>query len=396
MNQHENSINRFYSLDILRGVAALSVVFWHWQHFFFSGTKPGTFDVLRLPLSEWLYILYTKGWLAVDLFFSLSGFIFYWLYSKRVAEGAITPGNFALLRFSRLYPLHFATLLFVALCQVWLMKSSGLYFVYPNNDAAHFLLNLFFASSWGVERSASFNGPIWSVSVEVLLYVLFFVCCRLLPVRIIVLTLVSLTGYFVVQKYYSPIGRGIGSFFLGGCVFLFYQAIITSHYTNAATKWVTYLMVGAWAATLTVILKGLDLTSLSAHSIPFLWRFGISFQWCIQKWPVIVLFPLTILALALLETRRGSLGKRVSFLGDISYSSYLLHFPLQILFYVAVARFATSNSVFYAPWFMGLYFAVLILVCLGSYRYLEVPAQRIIRQSGIGRRFNGRSADACR
>ncbi len=330
------------------------------------------------------------------MFFSLSGFIFYWLYSRRVAESAIKPGKFALLRFSRLYPLHFATLLIVALSQIWLMHAEGSYFVYPNNDIKHFLLNLFFASSWGIERGYSFNGPIWSVSVEVFLYALFFTCCRLLPVRAIVLSIISITGFLVVQKYYSPIGRGIGSFFLGGCAFLTYQAIIASpHRANAITKWLTYLMAGAWAATLFITLYGVDLTSLSVRSIPFLWRFDAYFQWSIQKalsaWPVMVLFPLTILTLALIETRRGSLGRQVSFLGDISYSSYLLHFPLQLLFSVVVARFAINNSVYYSPWFMGLFFAVLIVACLGSFRYFEMPLQIFLRQTFLSRRSTGRA-----
>lgn len=270
MNPHQNTIERFYSLDVLRGIAAFSLVFWHWQHFFFSGTNPGTFDVTRLPFFEWVFVLYTKGWLAVDLFFSLSGFVFYWLYSRRVAEGVISPGKFALLRFSRLYPLHFATLLIVAVSQIYLINSRGSYFVYPNNDGKHFLLNLLFASSWGIEHGYSFNGPSWSVSVKVLLYAFFFACCRLFPLRAIVLALISVTGFFVVQKFYFPIGQGIGSFFLGGCVFLSHQAITASRHGNAVTKWATYLMVVAWTATLLIIRYDPDITSLSVRSIPFL------------------------------------------------------------------------------------------------------------------------------
>lgn len=99
-------------------------------------------------------------------------------------------------------------------------------------------------------------------------------------------------------------------------------------------------------------------------------------------WPVMVLFPMTILSLALIETRRGSLGKRVSFLGDISYSSYLLHFPLQLLFSALVAKFSGNDSVYYSSWFMGLFFAVLITISLGSFRYFELPSQRFLRQAG--------------
>lgn len=396
VNRQQNTIERFYSLDALRGLAALSVVFWHWQHFFFSGTTPGPFDVTRLPLHDWAFVLYSKGWLAVDLFFSLSGFVFYWLYSKRVAAGAISPGRFALLRFSRLYPLHFATLLIVAVSQLWLFNVSGRYFVYPI-DGKHFLLNLAFASSWGFERGYSFNGPIWSVSVEVLLYALFFFCSRLFPVRAIVLALISIFGFLVVQNYYQPIGRGIGSFFLGGCLFLAYQAIATSRRAAALANLAAVLAIIAWAATLIVVQQRIDPALLVLGAVPIQWRFNASFQWGVQQifviWPVMVLFPLTILSLALIETRRGSLGRRISFLGDISYSSYLLHFPLQLFFSVAVGRFAANNSIYYSFWLMLLFFTLLILACFVSFRYFEMPAQRYLRRTGLALRTTGTLRD---
>lgn len=366
MDRQHNKIERFYSLDVLRGFAALSVVFWHWQHFFFSGTKPGSFDVARLPFSEWAFILYTKGWLAVDLFFSLSGFVFYWLYSNRVFEGAVSPSKFALLRLSRLYPLHFVTLVIVAVSQLWLIKASGSYFVYPNNDCYHLMLNLIFASSWGFERGYSFNGPIWSVSVEMLLYALFFACSLLFPIRIIVLALISSIGFYISQKYYQPIGRGICSFFLGGCVFLTYQAIVRSHHVASITKWLAILMISAWVTTIVVTQQKVE--DITIRSVPLLWHFDAYFQWVVHKilnvWPVLVLFPLTILSLALIETHRGTLGRRVSFIGDISYSSYLLHFPLQLLFSAVVSQFTLNNSVYYSPWLMILFFTVLIITCL--------------------------------
>ena len=312
------------------------------------------------------------------------------LYSKRVADGAISAGKFALLRFSRLYPLHFATLLFVAGSQLLLMNAVGSFFVYPNNDSYHFLLNVFFASSWGIERGYSFNGPFWSVSVEVLLYALFFAFSRIFPIRVIFLIFVSMAGFLVIQKYNLPIGRGIGSFFLGGCVFLAYQTIINSDRAVGLTRWVGYLAICAWLTTIITAQPTLDLSHINLHSVPYIWRFDAQFQWGMQiilrLWPVIVLFPLTILALALIETRRGSLGRRISFIGDISYSSYLIHFPLQIVFYVAVARYSADISIYYAPWFMGLFFAVLIAVSFASFRYFEMPAQRFIRQRNLASR----------
>lgn len=384
MNQYRNTAERFHSLDVLRGVAALSVVFWHWQHFFFNGTIPGTVDLARLPLHQWLFPLYTKGWLAVDFFFTLSGFIFYWLYSRSVSEGEISAGKFALLRFSRLYPQHFATLLIVWASQIWLMNERGSYFVYPNNDAKHFLLNLFFTSAWGMESGLSFNGPAWSVSVEVLVYALFFACCRLFPIRASVLIVISMTGFTIVWNYYPPIGRGVGSFFLGGCIFLTYQAIVSSHRAADLTKWSGYFMAGAWLVTIAT-LYGVNFSLPPIHSIPIQWHFDAPFQWRLPEWitrawPVLVLFPITILSLSLIESRRGSLGKRVSLLGNISYSCYLLQFPLQLLFSVAIAWLGLNNSVFYSLWLMLLFFTMLIGASIVSFQYFEMPAQRLLRQ----------------
>ena len=309
MTRAINKVERFYSLDAVRGIAALSIVLFHFRHFFYHGAQLGAYRTTELPLYGWLFPLYTRGDLAVDMFFCLSGFVFYWLYSQRIASRAISPGRFALLRFSRLYPLHLATLLAVALGQTWLLHKTGSYYVYECNDIRHFLLNLCFASSWGMEGGYSFNGPVWSVSVEVLLYALFFFCCRLFPIRITVLAGFSIGGFLALLNAYSPVWRGIGSFFLGGCVFLAYQAIIASRHAATLTKIAGYLTVAMWTATIYALATGREL------SLPLL------------NFPVMVLFPLTILSLALIETWRGSLGRRVAFLGDISYSSYMLHFP---------------------------------------------------------------------
>lgn len=173
------------------------------------------------------------------------------------------------------------------------------------------------------------------------------------------------------QKYNQPIGRGIGSFFVGGSAFLAYQTIISSNPAAALTKWVTLLMISTWGVTFFVVQQRADLNLLTIRTVPLLWHFDASFQWGVQKilsaWPILVLFALTILSLALIETYRGSLGRRLSFVGDISHSSYLLHFPLQLLFTAVTTNFAISKSVYYSPWLMLLFFDVLIMACLVSF-----------------------------
>ncbi len=61
------SAEHFYSLDVLRGIAALSVVFWHWKHFYFVGTiLPDDLDETRQPLYAMFRVLYNHGDKAVD------------------------------------------------------------------------------------------------------------------------------------------------------------------------------------------------------------------------------------------------------------------------------------------------------------------------------------------
>lgn len=391
MSQSDHEIpQHFYSLDVLRGVAALVVVLWHWQIFFFSGTQSNSVMLENLPLSASFSLFYTNGWLAVDLFFSLSGFVFYWLYSHGVVEGKISPWEFVVLRFSRLYPLHLATLFIVSAGQFWFLSTTGEFYAHPFNDGKHFLLNLMFASGWGFEQGHSFNAPIWSVSIEVLLYAMFFASCRLLPIRFMTLFAFASIGFLVISRYAGSIGRGMGCFFIGGCIFLIYQQIVTSGKWNVrrCSKWVSCLTITAWIPTILDAKLDLNIFSLSLHSTPFIiWRSNPYFSWIAQEvvshWPTLIVFPLTILSLTLLETTRGTLGKRCSFLGNISYSSYLLHFPLQLVTVALVTQLNISRSTFYSPWFMILFFGCLLLVSLFSYHYFEVPIQRFIRRKGL-------------
>ena len=173
-------MKRLYSLDTLRGVAALSIVIWHWQHFFaVSGVWQAGWQRSDQPFFLALKPLYEAGWAAVDLFFALSGFIFFWLYAPAIREGAIGPGKFTWLRFSRLYPLHAATLIAVAIMQYFFQRATGHFFIYQINDLQHFLSGLLMAQQWlPLSIDQTFNGPAWSVSIEVLLYAIFFGLCR--------------------------------------------------------------------------------------------------------------------------------------------------------------------------------------------------------------------------
>ncbi|RZJ64012.1 MAG: acyltransferase, partial [Flavobacterium sp.] len=116
----------FFLLDIFRGFAALSVVMYHWEKFYVTTDEAlASFNHSHQPLYSIFYLFYDAGDVAVDLFFLISGFVFFYLYSKKIAEGGISAGSFFTLRFSRLYPLHFATLLFVLVAQLFIYSNTG-------------------------------------------------------------------------------------------------------------------------------------------------------------------------------------------------------------------------------------------------------------------------------
>ncbi len=336
--------------------------------------SPPTFDRTEQPLYILFAHLYEHGYLAVDLFFSLSGFIFFWLYSSNIYSRQVAASRFFILRFSRLYPLHLLTFLVVALGQHFYLSAFGTPFVYGHNDKWHFLLNLFFLSSVGLERGWSYNAPVWSVSVEVVLYAVFFAVSRFLKPRLLVAFALSLFGLILVFRLNAHLGRGMTSFFLGGGVYVVYARIVTLRRQLIVVTVTAVACVAAWIGALcgasnTEFLRGMP--GIRGLPMPF---------------EVLVVFPLTILSLAIVESYRGHLGRRFSALGDISYSSYLWHFPLQLLFVSVVSASGLENSVFRDSSVLILYFVVLISVSWLSFRYFEVPAQRYIRSKCLKRR----------
>ncbi len=335
-------MKRIELLDGLRGLAALAVVVWHWQHFYdFSAP---TFDRSQQPLYRVLLPAYSYGPFAVDLFFCLSGFVFFWLYAENISEGRISAREFFLRRFSRLYPLYFLTLIAVALAFV--MRGA---FVYEH-DLYHFLLNLVLLSSVGLEHGPSYNGPSWSISVEFVLYALFFISCRWMRSRALLCGVGMVIGVEL-WPIYEPIARGLLSFFAGGAAYLVYR----SSPADRSSPVVAVCAV-CWLVTLGHIY-------FVPSDVP---------RFLTNAWTLLLLFPSTVLALALGSSVRGGAQRPVRFLGDISYSVYLLHFPLQVVF-------RQFDLPFNSAWVMGLFFALLLPLSAASHYYFEVPMRRWIR-----------------
>lgn len=376
---------RFHSLDVLRGVAALGVIFWHWQHFFYDGMVPGQPLQDRLPLHFLFSPFYRGGWLMVDGFFSLSGFIFFWLYAQAIAERRVSFRAFAILRLSRLYPLHLTTLLVVLLGQALLLPHSGSRFVY-DGGAGDFVQQLLLVHGWKNEIGESFNGPSWSISVEVLLYLAFFGLCRSGFRRWWHFIAVAAIGAGLTMQGIGGVGRGLFSFFLGGMAFHGYKHLRSRRPRLGGRFWLA-IAVAASALSLYLLQTNTPVlyngyTFLCGERLLVNGRDPLGGILLVLSPYVLtgLVFPLLIMALALAETKLGLLGRRWGWLGDISYSCYLWHFPLQLGAIMLVYLAGISREVFYSPFGLVAFFGVLIGISFASHRWFEMPVQKWLRR----------------
>src|SRR5579875_1569838 len=149
------------ALTSLRGIAAMAVVMTH-----FSATAQKACPVL-IPS------LVPHGYLAVDLFFVLSGFIMSYTYLKSFRQrGMRAFGGFLSKRIARIVPLNVTVLLAIVVAGSASAALLGRNIIYQNYDLpADLLANIFMLQGLGVGKTL--NGPAWSVSTEFAAYLLF-------------------------------------------------------------------------------------------------------------------------------------------------------------------------------------------------------------------------------
>jgi len=145
------------NLTTLRGIAAIWVIVFHFQTLICQ---------FVLPQQS---LLIDKGYLMVDLFFIMSGFIICHVYNQSFLTG-ITMQNFKkfiVARFARIYPLHFFTLI----CMIILVAAGNGW----NNidDPKAIPANIFLLHSFGLNKIFTWNVPSWSISAEWWAYMVF-------------------------------------------------------------------------------------------------------------------------------------------------------------------------------------------------------------------------------
>ena len=362
--------NKLLGLELLRFAAAFSVLIGHYQHFAFVAGRSVDFVIDRLPFSGLLYPFYHAREPGVWVFWCISGFIFFWRYRDFIADRSIDGRRFFVLRLSRLYPLHVVTLLLVAGLQAVYFHLNGYFLVYQDNDLRHFLLQIFMASNWGLENGNSFDGPVWSISVEVLVYIAFFLTLRFLT-RSALLNLIVIVACLHMS---GQVFVCFGFFYAGGLAAIARRALAPARAKVAVER-------AAWLAVAAVPFSIWMLTSrqfeLSVHAL------------------LLVYTPIVLFCLSRDIAMSAWTRTLVEAAGNMTYSSYLLHFPIQLMIALGFALFGAPIPYYDATFFV-VFIASTMLASWVAYRWFEAPAQNFIRSrllqpgaSAAKRRFAG-------
>lgn len=352
-NQTWPQPNKLLGLELLRFIAAFAVIIWHYDHFAYVAETPVDLFRDRLPFYGLLQPFYAAGEYGVWIFWCISGFIFFWKYRDAIADRSVGGWKFFVLRLSRLYPLHIATLALVAILQPLYFHLRGYFFVCQVNDLRHFLLQLSMASNWSAESGYSFNAPIWSISVEVLVYVVFFLTLRFVT-KSAWLNLVIILA--------ACLGKGqlaccLSFFYIGGLAAIARRAISAQAYRNVVEGIAGFIVVtlgaSGWIAT--------------------------SRQFVLPDLAILAYTPLLLFCISGDFRVTPGVQRWIEAAGNMTYSSYLLHFPIQIMIGLGFAIYGAPVP-FYGAAFFVFFLAATFLASRLTYLYFEAPAQAMIRE----------------
>ncbi len=335
----------FHTLDALRGIAAIGVVVFHMSAAFAPFAVAG-------------------GYLAVDLFFMMSGVVLSHAYEARFEAGMGTLG-FMRARLIRLYPLYLLGTLFGIAVTVASLLGRNSQNWDPSTLLQAALLALLILPDFltsPVNEMFPLNIPSWSLFFELLVNLLFVLSWRLLTTRRLVAICVltgSAVGLAIVHKGSIDQGSIASSFAVGVArtVFGFCVGVLIARRTRPGPRAESNLKVLAIVSVVGVALAGRPAGDMRA-----IW----------DTVCVLAVFPLLVYCATLVDP--GPRLRRVAtFLGVTSYAVYVLHSPLASLLNSAARHFPAGAG---APYLGAAVLFVLLTGCWLVDLCIDVPVRR--------------------
>lgn len=316
-------------LDGLRGVAALLVVWYHvFEGFQFAGNKP-IIDFIN------------HGYLAVDFFFILSGFVIGYAYDDRLGK-SLTIGGFFRRRLIRLHPM----VVMGALIGVVSFLLTGM----ERWDGSHSTLLLTFVAFLcsclmipalpGMPRDVRgngemfpLNGPCWSLFFEYIGNILYALVIHRLSTRILswlsALLCCALTWFAVTnQSGYGSIGVG--------------WTIDTTNVLGGTLRMLCPFTLGVLMSRVFKPIKNVRgafwtcaILLLVLFHVPYIYGGEpLSLNGIFEVVSIICVFPVIVWLAASGKTTDNTSQRICRFLGDISFPLYVVHYPLMYAFYM--------------------------------------------------------------
>ena len=332
------------ALTGLRAFAALAVVLFHFT------TDAGLHLSIVDPIIK-------RGYLGVDLFFVLSGFIIHHVYRRQFSReiAANSYLEFIRNRFARIYPVHLLTMTIM----LAFFGAAALILHRAPNDPTAFSIAAIFASILLVHAwidIPSPNIPAWSVSAEWFGYLLYpclaLVTARLRTVSCIAVAVCAVAATeFVANNH--PLLRICPEFLLG---MMAYDLRVGVSLARPVGRF------GGWLVTALLVASGYVFSGeqLGLHA---------------------ALFAILIVALSNDDDQLGHVLALPPFvyLGEISYSIYMTHGPV----WAIIKNIARLHNVEISslPLIGGSVLSVLIVSAV-TFRYIELPARQALRSSG--------------
>lgn len=346
---------------------------------------------LRFPAALWVVLYHAEktlagddgyiplmhnGYLGVDIFFLISGFILAHVYGRRFA--AREPGiyrRFLWLRLARVWPAYATVLLAVAALQVVRARwGSGSLHIDAGRWSWELARHLAMVQSWGLADYRSFNIPGWTLSAEwaaYLLFPLFLTVARLVQGKMALVAVIAL-AFALLWGVYRHAGFGdlnqpggpgmlrLAVEFLSG-ILLCAMAPVPERDGRAGD---IAVIAGVAGVLLLLPTVGRALPLGDGLALPF---FALAVWGCAAGGPL---------------TRRIFANPAMLFLGGASYSIYLVQSPAT----VPVSLVGSFLGLTALPCWPGLATALAIAVTLGAgialYLCIERPARSFLRRLG--------------
>lgn len=380
--QAYNSKPHYALLDGLRGVAALLVVWYHvFEGFQFAGNKP-VIDFIN------------HGYLAVDFFFILSGFVVGYAYDSRWGK-TLTTGGFFRRRLIRLQPMVCMGALIgaVSFLLTGMERWDGTHATLGLTLLAFVCGCLMLPALPGMPREVRgngemfpLNGPCWSLFFEYIGNIVYALAIRRLSTRLLSLLTVALCctlTWFAVtnQSGYGSIGVGwtVDSMnVLGGLLRMlcpFTAGVLLSRIFKPFNN-----VRGAFWISTAVLLALFHVPYInSSYSLGG--TIGtLSLNGVFESVCIVAIFPLIVWLAASGKTTDAASTRICRFLGDISYPLYIVHYPLMYAFYRWLIK--TKQYTLQETWYVALAVVagsiVLAWLCLKLY---DVPVRKSLRQT---------------